>query len=477
MNNKTEGELLYEKLSYKRSNTWEKFDNNDRKRVVEFCDSYIDFLNRCKTEREHINDSVNLARTKGFVDINEIIASGRKLEPGMRVFSVNRNKSALFAIIGSNDLEKGLNIVGAHVDSPRIDLKPNPLYEKNSLALMETHYYGGIKKYQWVTVPLALHGVVIKKDGQKIDINIGEAEADSVLCITDLLPHLAKEQMEKKMSEAVPGEGLNVLVGSMPHDDDKVSQRVKLNILKLLNDKYGICEEDFLTAELQLVPAYKARKVGLDASMVGGYGQDDRVCSYTAFNALLDLDSVQTTSICLLADKEEIGSEGNTGMQSAFFENFVAWLCKLSIENYDDIELRKTLENSRALSADVNAAVDPNFEEMFELMNASFLGQGIVMTKYTGARGKSGASDASAEFISQVRKIFNDNNIVWQTGELGKVDKGGGGTIAMFLAKLGMDVVDCGVAVLSMHSPFEITSMADIYTTYKAYKAFYLSNK
>lgn len=473
MNNKTEGELLYEDLSYKRNNVWEKFSEQDRTDAFEFCKEYIDFLNICKTEREHIEYSVREATTKGFVDIDEIMRSGKKLEKGMKIYSASRNKCAVFTVIGDQNIQAGLKIIGAHVDSPRIDLKPNPLYEKNNLALMETHYYGGIKNYQWVTVPLALHGVIIKRDGQKLNISIGESENEPVLCITDLLPHLSKDQMEKKMVEAIPGENLNVLVGSIPYDDEKVKEKVKLNILKLLNERYGIYEEDFLSAELQLVPAHKAKQVGIDSSMVGGYGQDDRVCSYTSFKAVLDINEPQTTCVCILIDKEEIGSEGNTGMQSKFFENFVAKLCKLSGDVYDDTILRTTLQNSKALSADVNAAVDPNFEDAFELMNSSYIGNGIVVTKYTGARGKSGASDANAEFVADIRRIFNDNGIIWQTGELGKVEKGGGGTIAKYLANLDMDVVDCGVAVLSMHSPFEITSKADIYATYKAFKAFF----
>ncbi|MFZ5987883.1 MAG: aminopeptidase, partial [Bacillota bacterium] len=350
--------------------------------------------------------------------------------------------------------------------------KPNPMYETNDMVFLKTHYYGGIKKYQWVTIPLSMHGVVVKKDGSVVEIVIGEDEKDTVFTITDLLPHLAADQMQKKMSEGITGEGLNILSGSIPYKDEKVKEKVKLNILKLLNDKYGIVEEDFLSAEIEMVPAFKALDVGFDKSMVGAYGQDDRVCAYTSLRSTVDLDKVDRTAVCVLTDKEEIGSMGNTGAQSSFLENFIADICALSTDKYSDLILRRCLSNSKVLSADVNAAIDPNFEGVYDKLNSAFIGKGIVLQKYTGARGKAGASDASAEFVGEVRRLFNNNQIIWQAGELGKVDQGGGGTIAQFLANMGMDVIDCGVAVLSMHAPFEVTSKVDVYMAYKAYKTF-----
>jgi len=345
------------------------------------------------------------------------------------------------------------------------------------MVFFKTHYYGGIKKYQWVTIPLSVHGVLVRKDGSIVKLVIGEDNNDPVFTITDLLPHLASDQMQKKMSEAITGEGLNILTGSIPFKDEKVREKVKLNVLKLLNDKYGIIEEDFLSAELEFVPAFKASDIGFDGSMIGAYGQDDRVCAYTALKSILELETVNRTAICVLSDKEEIGSVGNTGAQSSFLENFLADLINLSTNDYTDILLRRCLDNSKMLSADVNAAIDPNFEGVYDKINSSFIGRGIVLQKYTGARGKVGASDANAEFVGEVRKLFNDNNIIWQTAELGKVDQGGGGTIAQFIANIGVDVIDCGVAVLSMHSPFEITSKADVYMAFKAYKTFLANTK
>ena len=375
-------------------------------------------------------------------------------------------------MIGKKPVSEGISILGSHIDAPRLDLKQNPLYEDTELAFFKTHYYGGIKKYQWLTIPLAIHGVVVKGDGTSVEIVIGEDEDDPVFNITDLLPHLAREQMQKKMSEAVTGEGLNVLLGSMPYKDDKVKEKVKLSILSILNKRYGIMEEDFQSAELEIVPAQKARDVGFDKSMVGGYGQDDRVCAYPALRALLDTEAPERTVVCLLTDKEEIGSMGNTGAKSSLLVDFVANIIALTEDAYSDLKLRSCFSRSKMLSADVNAAVDPNYESVYEKRNATYLGHGIVLQKYTGARGKYDSSDASAEFFGEIRKLFNDNGIMWQTGELGKVDEGGGGTIAQFAANLGIDVLDCGIAVLSMHSPFEITSKIDIYMTYNAYKVF-----
>ncbi|NLL05049.1 MAG: aminopeptidase [Clostridiaceae bacterium] len=471
--NKTQGQILSEKLLIAPKSAWEKISDEEFKVTFDLCERYKSFLNKAKTEREFVEETEKLAKQKGYISIDQMINSNQKLQPGMKVYCVGRNKTVAMAIIGEESFEKGVNIIGAHIDSPRIDLKPNPMYEANDMVFLKTHYYGGIKKYQWVTIPLSMHGVIVKKDGSMVNVIIGEDENEPVFTITDLLPHLAADQMQKKMSEGITGEGLNVLSGSIPYNDDKVKEKVKLNILKILNEKYGIVEEDFLSAELELVPKFNAVDVGFDKSMIGAYGQDDRVCAYTALEAILDTDKTKRTAVCILSDKEEIGSMGNTGAQSSFFVNFIADLCSLSVENYNDLMLRRCLSNSKMLSADVNAAIDPTFENVYDKKNSSYLGRGIVLQKYTGARGKSGASDANAEFVGEIRKLFNNNDIVWQSAELGKVDQGGGGTIAQFIANLNVDVIDCGVAVLSMHSPFEITSKVDVYMTYKAYKAFY----
>ncbi len=473
---KTQGQLLSEKLSYSTKNAWEKTSEDEKDKAFEFCEGYKSFLNKAKTEREFTNEVVKLAEEKGFISINSI-TSGKKIKPGTKIYQVNRNKSVVLSVIGKKQLMEGVNIVGAHVDAPRIDLKQNPLYEDTGMVLFKTHYYGGIKKYQWVTIPLALHGVIIKSSGEAVNVSVGENEKDPVFTITDLLPHLAVDQMQKKMSEGITGEGLNVLLGSIPYGDEKVKEKVKLNILKLLNDKYDITEEDFTSAELEIVPAFKAQDVGFDRSFVGAYGQDDRVCSYGALMAILDMKTVERTAVCLLTDKEEIGSVGNTGAKSSFFTNFLASLCAVTNENYNDIILRNCLVNSKMLSADVNSGVDPNYEGVQDKKNASFMGKGLVLQKYTGSRGKSGASDANAEYVGALRKLFNDNGIIWQTGEIGKVDLGGGGTIAQFLANQGIEVIDCGIPILSMHSPFEITSKIDIYTMNKSYKVFYKEMK
>ncbi|NMA33915.1 MAG: aminopeptidase [Clostridiaceae bacterium] len=469
---KTEGQKLEERLSYKRKNVWEKVDEEYIRKAFDFCEEYKKFLDASKTEREFAANTEKLASSAGFKRLDDLIAANKKLKPGDKVYHINRKKSAVLAVIGSKPVTDGVNILGAHIDAPRLDLKQNPLYEDTEMAFFKTHYYGGIKKYQWLTIPLAIHGVVVKGDGTPVEIVIGEGEDDPVFHITDLLPHLAREQMQKKMSEAVTGEGLNLLLGSMPFRDEKVKEKVKLNILNILNKRYGIVEEDFQSAELEIVPAQRARDVGFDKSMVGGYGQDDRVCAYPALRALMDIDTPAHTAVCLLTDKEEIGSMGNTGAQSSLLQNFLANIIALSDDSYSDLKLRTCLSGSKMLSADVNAAVDPNYDSVYEKRNATYLGHGIVLQKYTGARGKYDSSDASAEFVGEVRKLFNENGIMWQTGELGKVDEGGGGTIAQYAANLGIDVLDCGVAVLSMHSPFEITSKIDIYMTYNAYRVF-----
>lgn len=472
---KSEGQLLQDKLSYNTKNGWEKSSEEFKTEAFTFSEGYKSFLDRAKTEREFAEETVIEARNKGFITIEELIASGKKVTPGTKLYFLNRGKSVGLAVIGKIPMEKGLNIVGSHIDSPRIDLKQNPVYEDTGMVMLKTHYYGGIKKYQWVTIPLALHGVIVKTTGEIVKVNIGEDEGDTTFTITDLLPHLAHDQMQKKMGEGITGEGLNLLVGSIPYNDEKVKDKVKLNILNILNQKYSITEEDFISAELEIVPTFKARDIGFDRGMVGAYGQDDRVCAYGALKAILDLGDIEKTAICILTDKEEIGSMGNTGAESRMFENIIAELLANSPAGFNDLAFRKCLENSKMLSADVNPGVDPNFEGVQEKRNSSYMGKGIVLQKYTGARGKAGGSDANPEFIGFLRKLFNDNNIIWQTGELGKVDQGGGGTIAMYVANLGVEVIDCGVALLSMHSPYEVTSKIDIFINYNANKVFYKS--
>ncbi|MFW2488139.1 aminopeptidase [Clostridium chromiireducens] len=451
-------------------NIWNKYNAKQVKDIFKFCDEYKDFMSKCKTERECIKEVIRLAKAEGYMDIEEIINENKKLQPGDKVYSNNKGKAIALFIIGNEPMEKGLKILGAHVDSPRLDLKQNPLYEDSELALLDTHYYGGIKKYQWVTLPLALHGVVAKKDGSLIDITIGEEENDPVVGISDLLIHLAGDQMGKKADKVVEGEDLNVLVGSMPlKGSDKKS--VKANILKILKDKYDFDEEDFLSAEIEIVPAGKARDYGLDRSMVMAYGHDDRVCSYTSLMAMFQIQDVDKTCCCLLVDKEEVGSIGATGMHSRFFENIVAEIID-KVEGYNDLKLRRCLTNSKMLSSDVSAAFDPNYPSVMEKKNAAFFGRGMVFNKYTGARGKSGSNDASAEYMAELRNIMEKHDVSIQTAELGKVDQGGGGTIAYILAQYNMEVIDCGVALHNMHSPWEVASKVDIYETMKGYKAF-----
>ncbi len=447
-------------------NVWEKYDKNE---IMVFNDGYINYLDNSKTERLCIEHSVNIAEKYGFKEFK----AGMKLTAGDKIYKTNRGKNLCLAIIGTDEITDGINLVASHVDSPRLDLKPIPLYEDSNLVLFKTHYYGGIKKYQWTSIPLSLIGVVILNDGVCVEVNIGEDENDPVFTITDLLPHLAKDQMVKSMSEGFTGEDLNVLVGSIPSNNEK--DKFKSAILDLLNEKYGITEEDFISSELEIVPSFKAKSVGLDSSMVGAYGQDDRVCGYTSFKAMLDIDTPKRTSVCFLADKEEIGSMGNTGMKSRFFENFLAELINSVKGEYNELYLKRTLSNSRCLSSDVTNGTDPTYKCVGEANNSAYLGEGICICKYTGARGKSSTSDANAEFVGFIRKLFNENDIVWQIAELGKVDQGGGGTVAQFIANLDVDTIDCGVPLLSMHAPFEIASKGDVYIAYKAYKAFYLS--
>ena len=452
-----------ENIINKKKCGWLKVDDNKKKDIIEYCNKYIDFLNNSKTEREATSFIVDKLNDSGFKNINAV----EKLNVGDKVYLINRDKSVYAAIIG-NDIISGINLVGAHIDSPRLDLKPNPLYEDAKLALFKTHYYGGIKKYQWTTIPLALHGVIVKSDGDKISICIGENDNDPVFTITDILPHLAQEQYEKKIGKAVDGESLNALVGSIPNDDESI----KDNIMKMINEKYGIKEIDFYSSELELVPAFKARNLGFDKSMVAAYGQDDRVCAYDTLMALINSKNNIRTKVAIFSDKEEIGSVGNTGMCSEVFDYFINELLNKKNENKIGA-LNEVYYNSTMLSADVGAGVDPNYQSVSEKNNASYIGYGVELNKYTGSRGKSEASDASAEFVAKVRGIFEKNDIKYQVSELGKVDIGGGGTIAYILANKGMDVIDCGVPVISMHSPFEVTSKFDIYETYLAYKCFY----
>ncbi len=462
------GEELKEKLFYKKENGWNNTDKDKREKIFAFGDEYMYFLNRSKTEREAVKTASEILEKNGFKHIENM----EKLNPGDRVYYTNREKSMYIAVIGEEKLEKGLNIIGAHIDSPRLDLKPNPLYEDSEFALLKTHYYGGIKKYQWTAIPLSIHGVIAKTNGEKVEVNIGEDELDPVFVITDLLPHLAQEQMEKKLKDGVSGEDLNVLIGSIPYEEEKVSERVKLNILNILNKKYGITEIDFLSSELEIVPAFKARSLGFDRSMVAGYGQDDRVCAFTSLRAILNIERPKTTAICILSDKEEIGSMGNTGMESCVFDLFISELLNKTGANKPNA-LENVFCNSRMLSADVDAGYDPTYASVSEKNNAAFLGRGIGLNKYTGSRGKAGASDANAEYVAKIRHIFEENNIRYQLSELGRVDLGGGGTIAYILANKGVDVIDCGVPVLSMHAPYEVTSKFDIYEAYRAYETFW----
>lgn len=458
-------------LELKRKSGWEDLTIEQKEKIFRFSNEYMDFLNHGKTEREIVAQSERIAREHGFRSIDEYT----ELHPGDKVYFVNRCKNIYLAVIGKRSMEEGLNIIGAHADSPRLDLKPNPLVQEGSLAYFKTHYYGGIKKYQWTTIPLAIHGVIIKANGEKLTISIGENENEPVFTITDLLPHLAKEQQQKKVSEAINGENLALLIGSIPstnQEDEKSKNKVKTNILRILNQKYGITEEDFISSELEIVPAFKARTLGLDESLVSAYGQDDKVCVYTSLRAVLNVENPERTAVCLFSDKEEIGSMGNTGMESHVFDTFISELLNKARINRPNL-LDKVFCNSRMLSADVDAGVDPLYAQVSDMNNAGIIGEGISLNKYTGSGGKYNSSDANAEYVAYIRKIFNENNIKYQLAELGKVDIGGGGTIAYILANKGVDVIDCGVPVLSMHAPYEVTSKYDIYSAYNAYETFF----
>lgn len=459
---------MEKELLNKKTCGWLKISNDVKEKIFNFCDGYIDFLNECKTEREASKYIIKQLENSGFKNIYTMDT----LKKGDKVYMLNRDKSVYAAIIGEENITCGVNLVGSHIDSPRLDLKPNPLYEDAKLALFKTHYYGGIKKYQWTTIPLAIHGVVVKPDGSKTEIAIGEDEKDPVFTITDILPHLAGEQYEKKIGKAIEGEDLNVLIGSIPSNENKIKE----NIMKIINEKYGITEVDFYSSELEVVPAFKARHLGFDKSMVAAYGQDDRVCAYASLKAILDASESKRTMVAIFSDKEEIGSVGNTGMCSQMFDLFMNEILNKKNENTPGA-LNKTYCNSIMLSADVGAGMDPNYQSASEKNNSSYIGYGVELNKYTGSRGKSGASDANAEFVAKVRNIFESNNIKYQVSELGKVDLGGGGTIAYILADKGMDVIDCGVPVISMHSPYEVTSKYDIYSAYEGYKAFLETNE
>jgi aspartyl aminopeptidase len=461
-----------------RLNAWNKYDEDMKKKVFDFADEYRRFISLCKTERECVEEGVRILKASGYKDLKDVIAADEKLKAGDKVYAVNMNKAIVAFNIGETSIESGMNILGAHIDSPRLDIKQNPLYEETGLVLLDTHYYGGIKKYQWVATPLALHGVVALKDGTTVKVVIGEDMDDTVVGISDLLIHLASEQMDKKAAKVVEGEALDILVGSMPlkneetkSDKEDCKDAVKKNILAILKEKYGIEEEDFMSAELEAVPAGPARDYGIDRSMIIGYGHDDRVCAYPSLIALVNADMPKRTGVCILVDKEEIGSVGATGMQSRFFENMVAEVMDRCGE-YSELKLRRALANSYMLSSDVSAAYDPNYASVFEKKNAAYFGKGMVFNKYTGARGKSGSNDASAEFVGKLRKVMDDADVAFQTAELGKVDIGGGGTIAYILANLDMNVIDSGIAVQNMHAPYEVISKADLYETLKGYEAF-----
>lgn len=461
---KSKAEELKEKLFYVPKHASEVISQSETDKADEFCEEYKNFLNKAKTEREAVIYVLDKAKKNGYVEFDR----DKKYQAGDKVYYNNRGKSIILAVIGKKSLKEGIRLSAAHIDSPRLDMKQNPLYEDSDIAYFKTHYYGGIKKYQWTAIPLSLHGVVVKKDGTKAQVNVGEDDGDPKFVVTDLLPHLAAEQMKRTLADGIRGEELNIVIGSRPFKDDEASEKVKLNVMNILFEKYGITESDFLSAELEAVPAFKATDIGFDRSMIGSYGHDDRVCAYPAAEAIFNIENPEYTAVTVLTDKEEIGSEGNTGLNSSYFKYFVADLANMQGVNYHTV-----LSNSQCLSADVNAAFDPTFADVSEKRNASYVNKGVVITKYTGSRGKAGTSDASAEYMGKIRSMLDGENIVWQSGELGKVDAGGGGTVAMYLAALNIDVVDLGVPVLSMHAPFEVVAKLDVYMAYRAFKAFF----
>ncbi|GFI29263.1 MAG: aminopeptidase [Lachnospiraceae bacterium] len=458
-----------------RKNAWKKYPEGKRQEIFAFGEKYKKFISDCKTERECVTELKAQAEAAGFEDLKQVLASGRTLQTGDKVYAENMGKLLALFVIGRQPLEKGMNILGAHIDSPRLDLKQVPLYEDTELALLDTHYYGGVKKYQWVTLPLALHGIIVKKDGTKVTVNIGEKDDDPVFGVSDLLIHLSAEQLEKKAAKVIEGENLDVLVGSIPfeseEDEKKAKEAVKTNVLNILKEQYNIEEEDFLSAEIEVVPAGKARDYGFDRSMIMGYGHDDRVCAYPSFAAVAEAGVCEKTSVCLLVDKEEIGSVGATGMESQFFAYMVAEIMN-NMGGYDQIVFNRAMTNSKVLSSDVSAAYDPLYASVMEKRNAAYFGNGLVFNKYTGSRGKAGSNDANPEYMAELRRIMEDNNVSFQTSELGKVDQGGGGTIAFILANYNMSVIDSGVPVLNMHAPWEIISKVDLYEAKLGYTAF-----
>ena len=460
-----------------RKNAWEKYpEGKKRDKVFKFAEKYRRFISECKTERECTEEFIRRAKKAGFVNLEDVLAQGTALKAGDKVYANNMGKGLAMFVLGEESMEQGMNILGAHIDSPRMDLKQDPLYEDTDFAMLDTHYYGGIKKYQWVTLPLALHGVIAKKDGTLVEVNIGDKQGDPVFGVSDLLIHLSGEQMEKKASKVIEGENLDLLIGSIPlstdkKDKDEAREKVKANIMKILSKEYDIEEEDFLSAEIEVVPAGEAKDYGFDRSMIMGYGHDDRVCAYPSFMAMLEMETPRRTSVCLLVDKEEIGSVGASGMQSRFFENTAAEVMNAA-GDYSELKLRRALKNSKVLSSDVSAAFDPNFPSVMTKRNAAYFGRGLVFNKYTGSRGKSGSNDANAEYVGELRNIMDKNGVAFQTAELGKVDQGGGGTIAYILANYGMSVIDSGVAVLNMHAPWEIISKVDLYEAFLGYVAF-----
>lgn len=460
-------------IKFEFKNVWKNISDNEHSELMAYGDRYMKFMDKSKTERLCTKEIIRLAEENGYKPLKEVLES-KDIKEGTKIYLNNKDKSVAMIVLGKEDIENGMNILGAHIDSPRLDLKQFPLYEDGNMALLKTHYYGGVKKYQWTCIPLSLHGVVYTKDGERVDISIGEDDDEPVFYINDLLIHLSADQMQKKLSDAVTGEQLNVVIGhdsALDKDRPDEKELIKHNILKMLNSKYNIIEEDFMVAEFEIVPADKSRHVGLDKSMIAAYGHDDRVCAYAALEAILKIKHPTRTSVALFVDKEEIGSVGNSSMNSKFFENMIAEIINLK-EGYSDIKLRRAFANSKVLSADVTAGFDPTFPEVMDKKNSAMVGHGVCISKYTGSRGKGGCNDANAEFLSELRTVFNENDVIWQIGELGKVDQGGGGTIAYILANYGAEVVDCGVPVLSMHAPIELVSKADIYMTYKAYKSF-----
>ena len=461
---KSRAEELKEKLFYNPKHASEVISQEETDKADAFCEEYKSFLNKAKTEREAVVYVLEKAKKNGFVEFDR----AKKYNAGDKVYYNNRGKSIILAVIGKKGLENGTRLSAAHIDSPRLDMKQNPLYEDTEIAYFKTHYYGGVKKYQWTAIPLSLHGVVVKRDGTKAYVNVGEDDNDPKFVVTDLLPHLAAEQMKRTLADGIRGEELNILIGSRPFKDDEASEKVKLNIMNILFEKYGIIESDFLSAELEAVPAFKSCDIGFDRSMIGSYGHDDRVCAYPAAEAIFNIENPEYTAITVLTDKEEIGSDGNTGLNSSYLKYFVADLANMQGVNYHTV-----LSNTHCLSADVNAAFDPTFPDVSERRNASYINKGVVITKYTGSRGKAGTSDASAEYMGKIRSMLDGADVVWQSGELGKVDAGGGGTVAMYLAALDIDVVDLGVPVLSMHAPFEVVSKLDVYMAYRAFKTFF----